>query len=127
MDFEGSREGEDKEGQREEGEEMGKRREGKEEEKGEEEEEERAEEGVERVANAQDNTNDVVVMSRSKDRLHLSTTTNNQSVGPHNLPTPTTSSEPVPTNPSAHPESVQLPGLWCNPVTVTLEQVEENT
>ena len=36
----------------------------------------------------------------------------------------------MPTNPSAHPESVQPPAttvLWCNPVTVTLEQVKENT
>ena len=62
-DFEGSRKGEDEEGQREEGEEMGKRREGKEEEKGEEEEEERAKEGDEQVADALDDTNDVVVMS----------------------------------------------------------------
>ena len=52
---------------------------------------------------------------------------NDQSMGPHDLPTPTTSPEPVPTNPSAHPESVQLPGLWCDPVTVTLEQIEEKT
>ena len=41
---------------------MGKRREGKEEEKGEE-EEERAKEGVERVANAQDDMNDVIMTS----------------------------------------------------------------
>ena len=63
-DFEGSRNGEDKEGQREQGEEMGKRREEKEEEKGEEEEEEeRAKEGDEQVADALDDTNDVVMMS----------------------------------------------------------------
>ena len=104
---------------------MGKRREGKEEEKGEEEEEERAEEGVEQVANTQDNANDVVMMSRSTD--HLSTTMNNRSVAPHNSPTPTTSLEPVPTNPSAHSKSVEPPGLWCDPVTVTLEQIEEKT
>ena len=48
-------------------------------------------------------------------------------MGPDDLPTPTTSPEPVPTNPSAHPESVQLPGLWCDPVTVMLEQIEEKT
>ena len=58
---------------------------------------------------------------------HLSITTNDRSVGPHDLPTPTTSPEPMPTNPSVHPESVQPPGLWCDPVTVTLEQIEEKT
>ena len=43
------------------------------------------------------------------------------------MPTLTTSPEPMPTNPSAHPESVQLPGLWCDPVTVMLEQIKEKT
>ena len=60
------------------------------------------------------------------DRSHLSTATNDRSVGPHDLPTPTTSNEPVPMYPSVHPESIQLPGLWCNPMTVMLEQIEEN-
>ena len=121
-DFEGPREEEDEEGRREEREEAGKRREGKEEEKREEEEDRAREEGDEQVL---DDTNDVAMTSRSSD--HLSTTTNDRSVGPHDLPTPTTSPEPVPTNPSAHPESVQPPGLWCDPVTVTLEQIEEKT
>ena len=48
-------------------------------------------------------------------------------MGPHALPTPTTSPESMPTNPSVHPESVQPPGLWCDPVTVMLEQIEEKT
>ena len=98
------------------------KREGKEEEKREEEEDRAREEGDEQVL---DGTNDVVMTSRSMD--HLSTTTNDRSVGPHDLPTPTTSPEPVPMKPSAHPESVQPPGLWCDPVTVTLEQIEEKT
>ena len=72
-DFEGSREGEDKEGWREEREEAGKKREGKEEEKREEEEDRAREEGDKQVL---DNTNDVVMTSRSTD--HLSTTTNDR-------------------------------------------------
>ena len=63
-DFEGTMEGENEKKQREEREEMEKEMMGKgREEEKREEEEERAEEGVKRVANVQDDTNDVVVTS----------------------------------------------------------------
>ena len=130
-DFEGTREGENEKKQREEREEMEKEMigKGREEEKREEEEEQVREEGDEQTAGASGDTNDVDVMSQSADHLH-STTTIDRSVGPHDSSTPTTSPEPMPTNPSAHAESVQPPAttvLWCNPMTVILEQVEENT
>ena len=116
-------EGEDEERQGEERGEMGKEGEGREEEKREEEEERTK--GDKRTVDVPGDTNDVVMTSRSTE--HLSTTTIDRSVGPHDSPTPTTSLEPVPTNPSAHPGSVQPAGLWCDPVTVTLEQVKEKT
>ena len=97
-------------------------KEGKGKRKREEEEDRAREEGDEQVL---DDMNDIIMMSQSTD--HLSTTTIDRSMGPHALPTPTTSPEPMPTNPSVHPESVQPPGLWCDPVTVMLEQIEEKT
>ena len=119
--------GEDEERQGEERGEMGKEGEGREEEKREEEEERTK--GDERTVDAPGDANDRVVMSWSADHLH-STTMIDQSVGPHDSSTPTTSLEPMPMYPSAHPKSVQPPAttvLWCNPVTVMLEQIEENT
>ena len=70
-------EGEDKEKQREEGEGKEKEGKGKEGEKGREEEEEKAREGgVDKwMADVPGNANDVVVMSRSIDHSHPSTTT----------------------------------------------------
>ena len=116
-------EGEDEERQGEGRGEMGKEGEGREEEKREEEKERTK--GDKQTVDMPGDANDIVMTSRSTD--HLSTTTINRSVGPHDSPTPTTSLKPVPTNSSAHSESVKLPGLWCDPVTMTLEQIKEKT
>ena len=120
-------EGEDGKKQREERE--GKGKEGKEErEKGREEEEEKArEEGDDKwMADAPGNVNDIVVTSRSPDCSHP-TTTNERLTPP-----PTTSPKLMPTRPydlSMPPGQFQPPATtvpWCNPVTVMLEQTEEN-
>ena len=127
MGFERTMEGEDEEKQREERE--GKGKEGKEEgEKGREEEEEkvREERDDEWMADAPGNVNDIIVTSRSPDHLHP-TTTNEQLAPP-----PTTSPKLMPTrlyDPSTLPKQFQLPTTplyWCNPMTVTSEQIEEN-
>ena len=76
-------EGEDEERQGEERGEMGKEGEGREEEKREEEEERTK--GDKRTVDAPGDVNDVVVMSQSLDRLHLSTATNDRSMGPHDV------------------------------------------
>ena len=119
---------EDKEKQREERE--GKGEEGKEEGgKGREEEEEKArEEGDDKwMGDVPGNVNDIVVMSQSPDRSHPTTT--NERLAPP----PTTSPKLMPTrpyDPSTTPKQFQSPTTplyWCNPVTMTLERIEENT
>ena len=87
------------------------------------------EEGDERMADASGDMNDIDVTSQSADHLHP-TTMSEQLMG---SPTPTISPKPTPTrpyDPSVPPELSQLPTtplLWCNPMTVTLEQIKENT
>ena len=127
--FEGTMEGEDEEKQREKREGKGKEGKGKEGEKGREEEEEKArEEGDNKqMVDMPGNVNDVVVMSQSPNHSHT-TTTNKQLA-----PAPTTSPKPVPTrqyNTLLPPESLESPvtsTLWCNPMTMTLEQIKEKT
>ena len=104
---------------------MRKEGEGREEEKR---EEGRAKEGDERTVDAPGDANDRVVTSRSADRSHpasnerragsFATTTshNTPPTQPYDLSAP-----PVPFQPPA------TPLYWCDPVTVTLAQIEENT
>ena len=63
--------------------------------------------------------NDRIMMSWSADCLHPAT--NEQ------LATPTTSPKPTPTKLDTSPMLPVTPIYWCDPVTVILEQIEENT
>ena len=114
-------EGEDEERQRGE---MGKEGEGREEEKR---EEGRAKEGDKRMVDAPGDANDRGVTSRSPDHSHP--TSNERCVGSF----ATTTSPNTPPmqlyDLSAPPVPFQLPTTplyWCDPVTVTLKQIEEN-